>query len=80
MPNITVKIGTTESVHVTIAKATPMGALGTEAMVRVGQFLLTGSAAAMRAVADACTEAAELADAYDQDPDGYDQRERVGEL
>jgi hypothetical protein len=57
MPNITVKIGGPESLRPQISKATPMGALPTEAMVWVGQLLLTGSAGTMRALADACTEA-----------------------
>jgi hypothetical protein len=33
--------------------------------------------AALRALADALVEAADLADAYDADPDGYNQREQA---
>jgi hypothetical protein len=80
MPRITVHVGGREPLSASISKATPMGALGTEAVVRYGALLLTGRAAALRALADACEQAADLADAYDQDPDGYNQRERDGEL
>jgi hypothetical protein len=36
MPQITVKIGTRERMQPTILKSTPLGALSTEAIVRVG--------------------------------------------
>jgi hypothetical protein len=45
--------------------------------VRLGQTMITGSAAALRALADALTEAANLADAYDADPDAFTQREQA---
>jgi hypothetical protein len=80
MPQISVKIGSREPLAAQISKATPMGALPTDAVVRLGQLILYGPAAALRALADACTEAADLADAYDADPAGYDQREREREL
>ena len=36
-----------------------------------------GHAAALRALADALVEAADLADDYDADPDAFNQRERA---
>jgi hypothetical protein len=59
-----------------ISKATPLGALGTDAIVRAGPLELTGPAAALRALADACEQAATMAADYDADPAGYDERER----
>jgi hypothetical protein len=53
-----------------------MGLLGTEAIVRLGSTMLTGRATALRARADALVEAAELAEAYDADPDAYNEREQ----
>jgi hypothetical protein len=75
MPRITVKIGGPDLLAAQFSKASPMGALGTEAMVRVGQLLITGPAAAMRALGDACEEAASMAEEYDADPAGYDALE-----
>jgi hypothetical protein len=80
MPQISVKIGSREPLAAQISKATPMGALGTDAMVRAGQLLISGSAPALRALADACNDAALMAEQYDADPAGYDQREREREL
>jgi hypothetical protein len=80
MPAITVKIGARERLEPGILKGTPLGALSTEALVRVGSTTIQGRAAALRALADACQEAADLADAYDRDPDSYQERERAGEL
>jgi hypothetical protein len=77
MPRITIHIGGREQLEATISKATPMGLLGTEAIVRLGPAVITGSAAALRALADALVEAADLADAYDADPDAYNERERA---
>jgi len=77
MPQITIHMGGHERLEPTISKATPMGLLGTEAIVRVGSTMLTGRAPALRALADALVEAADLADAYDADPDAYTQRERA---
>ena len=54
-----------------------MGLLGTEAIVRLGSTMITGRAPALRALADALVEAADLADEYDADPDAFNQRERV---
>jgi len=75
VPMVTVKIGR-EKLSAQISKASPMGALPTEAMVRVGQLLICGSAEAMRALSEACDEAAVMAESYDSDPATYDQRER----
>ena len=54
-----------------------MGLLGTEAIVRLGSTMITGRAPALRALADALVEAAELADDYDADPDAFTERERA---
>jgi hypothetical protein len=77
MPRITIHVGGREPLEATINKATPMGLLGTEAIVRLGATIITGSAAALRALADALVEAAELAEAYDADPDAFNQREEA---
>jgi hypothetical protein len=77
MPQITIHLGGHERLAPAITKATPMGALGTEAIVRLGPTMITGRATALRALADALVEAAELADDYDADPDAYTQREQA---
>ena len=77
MPRITIRIGGPEPIGATISKATPMGLLGTDAIVRLGPTSITGTATALRALADALTEAADLADAYDADPDAWNQREQA---
>jgi hypothetical protein len=77
MPRITIHVGGREPLEATISKATPMGLLGTEAIVRLGPAVITGSATALRALADALVEAAELAEAYDADPDAFNQREQT---
>ena len=77
MPRITIHVGGREQLQVTISKATPMGLLGTEAIVRLGPTMITGSATALRALADALTEAADLAEDYDADPDAFNQREQA---
>jgi hypothetical protein len=77
MARITIHVGGRERLEPTIRKATPMGALGTEAIVRLGPASITGTATAIRAPADALVEAAELADDYDADPDAFNQRERA---
>jgi len=53
-----------------------MGVLGTEAIVRLGPTMITGTATALRALADALVEAADLAEAYDADPEVFNQREQ----
>jgi hypothetical protein len=45
--------------------------------VYLGTTCLSGPAAAMRALADALVEAADLAEAYDADPDAFNQREQA---
>ena len=77
MPRITIHVGGRERVEPTISKATPLGALGTEAIVHLGSTMITGRAAALRALADALVEAADMAEAYDADPDGWNQREQA---
>jgi hypothetical protein len=77
MPRIAIHVGGHEPLEATISKATPMGLLGTEAIVRLGPVAITGTAGALRALADALVEAADLAEAYDADPDAYNERERA---
>jgi hypothetical protein len=76
MPRITIKLGGREPLRASILKGTPLGALGTDGAVELGSLWLTGTPAALRAFADACNQAAELAESYDADPAGYDERER----
>jgi hypothetical protein len=76
MPQITIHLGGHEPLEPAITKATPMGLLGTEAIVRLGPTMITGRAAALRALADALVQAADLADAYDADPDAYNKQEQ----
>ena len=73
MPRITVHLGDRERLEARISKATPLGALPTEALVYLGTTCLSGPATAMRALADALLEAADLADDYD----AYNQREHA---
>jgi hypothetical protein len=75
MPRVTIHIGTRERLNPTISKGTLL--LPTDALVWIGATCISGSATAMRALAHALTEAAELADAYDADPDAYNQREQA---
>ena len=77
MPRITIHVGGREPLEATISKATPMGLLGTEAIVRLGATIITGTAAALRALAAALVEAADMAEAYDADPDAWNQREQA---
>jgi hypothetical protein len=77
MPRITIHLGTRERLEARISKATPLGALPTEALVYLGATCLSGPASAMHALADALVEAADLADAYDADPDAFTQREQA---
>jgi hypothetical protein len=77
MPRITIHVGGRERLEPAITKATPLGALGTEAIVHLGPTMITGTATALRALADALVEAADLADDYDADPDAFNQREQA---
>jgi hypothetical protein len=80
MPRLTIHVGARERLEPAISKATPMSLLGTEAIVHLCPASITGSATAMRALADALVEAADLADAYDADPDAFTQRQRAERL
>jgi hypothetical protein len=75
MPQVTIRIGARERINPTISKATLL--LPTDALVWIGATSIAGTATAMRALADALAQAAELADAYDADPDGFNQREQA---
>jgi hypothetical protein len=77
MPQITIHVGGHERLEPAITKATPLGLLGTEAIVRLGPTMITGRAPALRALADALVEAADLAEAYDADPEAFNQREQA---
>jgi hypothetical protein len=77
MPRITIHVGGREPLRTTISKGTPLGLLSTDAIVYVGQVSITGTASALRALADALTEAADLAEDYDADPDAWNQREQA---
>ena len=77
MARVTIHLGTRERLEPRISKATPLGALPTEALVYLGPTCFRGRAPALRALADALVEAADLADDYDADPDAFTQRERV---
>jgi hypothetical protein len=77
MARVTIHLGGRERLEARISKATPLGALGTEALVYLGAICLSGPAVAMRALADTLTEAADLADAYDADPDAVNEREQA---
>jgi hypothetical protein len=70
MPRITIHLGGRERLHPTISKGT---LLPTDALVWIGATCISGTASAMRALADALVEAADLADAYD----AYNQREQA---
>ena len=75
MARVTIRIGARERINPTISKATLL--LPTDALVWIGATSIAGTATAMRALADALTEAAELAEAYDADPDAFNQREHA---
>ena len=77
MPRIIIHVGGREPLRTTISKGTPLGLLSTDAIVYVGQVSITGQPGAMRALADALVEAAALAEAYDADPDAFNQREQA---
>jgi hypothetical protein len=77
MSQVTIQVGGHERLQPAISKASPLGALGTEALVWIGPTRIRGRAAALRALADALVEAAKLADAYDADPDAFNERERA---
>jgi hypothetical protein len=75
MPRITIHVGGRERLNPTISKGTLL--LPTDALVWIGATCISGTAAALRALADALTKAADMADAYDADPDAFNQREQA---
>ena len=75
MALVTIRIGAREHINPTISKATLL--LPTDALVWIGTTSIAGTATAMRALADALVEAADLAEAYDADPDAFNQREQA---
>ena len=75
MPRVTIQVGARERLNPTISKATLL--LPTDALVWISTTSISGTATALRALADALTEAADLADAYDADPDAFNERERA---
>ena len=77
MPQVSIHLGGHERLEPAITKATPLGALGTEALVWIDATRIRGPADALRALADALVEAADLADDYDADPDAFNERERT---
>jgi len=77
MARVTIHLGGHERLEPAISKATPLGALGTEALVWIGTIRIRGRATALRALADSLVEAADLADEYDADPDAFTERERA---
>jgi hypothetical protein len=76
MGKITIHLGTRERLEARISKATPLGVLPTEALVCLGATWISGPALALRALADALVEVADLADAYDADPEAFTEREQ----
>jgi hypothetical protein len=77
MPRVTVHIGEREELRATISKGTPLGALGTDALVYSSLLVIKGTAKALRALAGACRQAAALADQYEEDPEAWNARERA---
>jgi hypothetical protein len=77
MARVTIHLGTRERLEARISKATPLGALGTEALVWIGATCISGPAPALRALADACNDAALMAEQYDADPDAFNEREQA---
>jgi hypothetical protein len=75
MPRVTITVGGRERLNPTISKGTQL--LPTDALVWIGATCIKGTATALRALADALVEAADLADEYDADPDGFNERERA---
>ena len=77
MARVTIHLGGRDRLKPAISKATPMGLLGTEAIVHLGALSLIGSATTLRALADACQEAAAMAEQFDADPDAFNQRQQA---
>jgi hypothetical protein len=66
MPRLRLTIGSAEKMEPALVEATPLGLLGTEAVVRIGSAEINGSAKALRRLAEVASKAADLADAYDR--------------
>jgi hypothetical protein len=66
MPRLRLTIGARERMEPAIIKATPLGLLGTEAIVRIGTIEINGNAKALRRLAEVALQAADLADNYDR--------------
>ena len=77
MARVTIHLSTRERLEARIRKATPLGALPTEGLVYLGPTCFSGPAPALRALADALVEAADLADDYDADPEASTEREQA---
>jgi hypothetical protein len=77
MPRVTIQVGGPEKIGATISKGSPLGLLSTDAIVYVGQVHIAGRPATLRALADACEQAAAMAEEYDADPDAFNERERA---
>jgi hypothetical protein len=75
MPRVEIHVGAREHLQPTISKGTLL--LGTDALVWIGATGIRGTATAMRALADVLNKAADMADAYDADPDAWNQREQA---
>jgi hypothetical protein len=71
MPRLRLTIGNGEQMEPAVIEATPLGLLGTEAVVRIGAAEIRGSAKALRRLAVAAGEAADLADAHDRERGGF---------
>ncbi len=59
-------VGARERMEPAIVEATPLGLLGTEAVVRIGAAEINGNAEALRRLAEVASKAADLADDYDR--------------
>ncbi len=70
MPRLRLTIGNGEQMEPGVLEATPLGLLGAEALVRVGPVEIRGSAKAMRRLATAAHEAADLAESHDREREG----------
>jgi hypothetical protein len=64
---ITLEVHQRDRMQADVLEGTPMGALPTLGMVRVGPITLKGSAYALRLLSTALLEAADQADAFDRE-------------
>jgi hypothetical protein len=72
MPRLRLTVGAREQMEPSIVKATPLGLLGTEAVVRIGAIEINGNAKALRRLAEVALQAADLVDDHDR----HDGRQR----